>query len=140
MMDGANAWKRFWQITLPQLRPTLFTVLTLGLIGCWQVFDQIFTGTQGAPAKTTLTPAYLSYTAAFQNQQWGQGAAIAFVLFVIIIVFTALQRFALRDRKVSNRRMRLYRIPPAVGAGPTDASVAALHSASSGPEKTGGAA
>lgn len=140
MMDGATAWTRFWRITLPQLRPTLFTVLTLGLIGCWQVFDQIFTGTQGAPAKTTLTPAYLSYTAAFQNQQWGQGAAIAFVLFVIIIVFTALQRFALRDRKVSNRRMRLYRIPPAVGAGPTDASVAALHSASSGPEKTGGAA
>jgi hypothetical protein len=49
MMDGANGWQRFWRITLPQLRPTLFTVLTLGLIGCWQVFDQIYTGTRGAP-------------------------------------------------------------------------------------------
>ena len=73
MMDGANGWQRFWRITLPQLRPTLFTVLTLGLIGCWQVFDQIYTGTQGGPGKTTLTPAYLSYQAAFINQDWGQG-------------------------------------------------------------------
>src|SRR6185437_10988875 len=71
MMDGAGGWKRFWRVTLPQLRPTLFTVLTLGLIGCWQVFDQIYTGTQGNPAKTTLTPAYLSYQSAFQNQAWG---------------------------------------------------------------------
>jgi len=108
MVDGANGWQRFWRITLPQLRPTLFTVITLGLIGCWQVFDQIYTGTQGGPAKTTVTPAYLSYTAAFQNQEWGQGAAIAFILFLIIIVFTILQRWVLRDRPVSRRRMRPY--------------------------------
>lgn len=108
MMDGANAWQRFWRITLPQLRPTIFTVLTLGLIGCWQVFDQIYTGTQGAPGKTTLTPAYLSYTTAFQDQKWGNGAAIAFILFVIIIVFTLFQRWALRDRPVSRRRIRAY--------------------------------
>ena len=73
MMDGANGWQRFWHITLPQLRPTLFTVLTLGLIGCWQVFDQIYTGTQGGPAKTTLTPAYLSYQAAFDEPGLGPG-------------------------------------------------------------------
>lgn len=108
MMDGASAWQRFWHITLPQLRPTLFTVITLGLIGCWQVFDQIYTGTQGGPAKTTVTPAYLSYTAAFQNQNWGIGAAIAFILFLIIIVFTLFQRWALRDRPVSRRRIRAY--------------------------------
>ena len=108
MMDGANGWQRFWHITLPQLRPTLFTVITLGLIGCWQVFDQIYTGTQGGPAKTTVTPAYLSYTAAFQNQNWGVGAAIAFILFLIIIFFTVVQRWVLRDRPVSRRRIRAY--------------------------------
>jgi len=108
MVDGANAWQRFWRVTLPQLRPTLFTVLTLGLIGCWQVFDQIYTGTQGAPGKTTLTPAYLSYHSAFQSQQWGQGAAIAFILFAIIVLMTLVQRWALRDRPVSRRRMRMY--------------------------------
>ena len=105
MMDGANARQRFFRVTLPQLRPTLFTVITLGLIGCWQVFDQIYTGTKGGPSKTTLTPAYLSYTAAFNDQQWGQGAAIAFILFAIIIVFTIIQRWVLAEKKVSKRRM-----------------------------------
>ena len=108
MMDGATGWQRFWRITLPQLRPTLFTVLTLGLIGTWQVFDQIYTGTQGGPQKTTLTPAYLSYTSAFGDQEWGRGAAIAFVLFVIIVVLTILQRIVLRDRAVSKRRLAMY--------------------------------
>jgi len=108
MVDGANAWQRFWRITLPQLRPTLFTVITLGLIGCWQVFDQIYTGTKGDPAKTTMTPAYLSYTSAFRDSEWGVGAAIAFILFLIIIVFTIFQRWVLRDRPVSRRRIRAY--------------------------------
>jgi multiple sugar transport system permease protein len=110
MMDGANAWQRFWRVTLPQLKPTLFTVLTLGLIGCWQVFDQIYTGTQGGPAKTTVTPAYLSYQSAFLSQDWGRGAAIAFVLFVIVVFFTILQRWVLRDRPVSRRRLRQYEV------------------------------
>ena len=116
MMDGANGWQRFWRVTLPQLRPTLFTVLTLGLIGCWQVFDQIYAGTQGAPSKTTLTPAFLSYQTAFTKQEWGQGAAIAFILFVIIVVFTLLQRWVLRDRPVSRRRLRAYEITRKGGA------------------------
>ncbi len=122
MVDGANAWQRFWRVTLPQLRPALFTVLTLGLIGCWQVFDQIYTGTQGAPGNTTLTPAYLSYQAGFQDQKWGDGAAIAFILFLIIIAFTLLQRWVLRDKPVSRRRMRAYLT---AGAAPSAAVPAA---------------
>ena len=92
MTDGANGWQRFWYVTLPMLKPTVFTVVTLGLIGTWQVFEQIYTGTQGGPAKTTLTPAYLSFNAAFNNQEWPRGAAIAFILFAIIVVLTVLQR------------------------------------------------
>jgi multiple sugar transport system permease protein len=57
--------------------------------------------TQGGPAKTTLTPAYLSYTAAFNQNQWGQGAAIAFLLFLLIFVLTTFQRFVLRDKDAS---------------------------------------
>lgn len=110
MMDGATAMQRFRLVTVPMLRPTIFTVVTLGLIGCWQVFDQIYTGTQGGPGKTTLTPAYLSYSSAFLSQQWGQGAAIAFVLFVIIVVLTILQRWVLRERPVSRRRARQYEV------------------------------
>ncbi len=109
LVDGASTWQRFRHLTLPMLRPTLFTVLTLGLIGTWQVFDQIYTGTQGGPAKTTLTPAYLSFQSAFTNQRWGQGAAIAFILFAIIVVLTLLQRRVLGgspDDPVRKRRRR----------------------------------
>ena len=100
MTDGANGWQRFWLVTLPMLKPTLFTVLTLGLIGTWQVFDQIYTGTQGGPAKTTLTPAFLSFNAAFNDLDWPRGAAIAFILFAIIVVLTALQRLVIGRSEV----------------------------------------
>jgi multiple sugar transport system permease protein len=98
LMDGANAWQRFRKITLPMLRPALFLVLTLGLIGTWQVFDQIYLISQGNPAGTTLTPAYLSYLTSFGNQQWGQGAAIAFILFAIIVVLAIAQRLITSER------------------------------------------
>jgi len=126
MVDGASGWQRFRLITLPQLRPTLFTVLTLGLIGTWQVFDQVYTGSQGEPGKTTLTPAYLSYTAGFVNQAWGQAAAIAFILFAIIVVLTLLQRFVLRERGVSNRRMRRAGLVAGENGGFTAESVVAM--------------
>lgn len=100
MTDGANGWQRFRFVTLPMLRPTVFTVVTLGLIGTWQVFEQIYTGTQGGPAKTTLTPAYLSFNTAFNNQDWPRGAAIAFILFAIIVVLTVLQRLWLGRSEV----------------------------------------
>jgi multiple sugar transport system permease protein len=100
MTDGANGWQRFWLVTLPMLKPTLFTVLTLGLIGTWQIFDQIYTGTQGGPAKTTLTPAFLSFNAAFNDLDWPRGAAIAFILFAIIVVLTALQRLVIGRSEV----------------------------------------
>ncbi len=106
MMDGATGWQRFRHITLPMLRPTLFTVLTLGLIGTWQVFDQIYVGTQGGPGKTTITPAYLSYTSSFQQQNWGEGAAIAFILFFIIVTLALVQRWVLRERTTVPRRKR----------------------------------
>jgi multiple sugar transport system permease protein len=117
MVDGANARQRFFRVTLPQLRPTMFTVITLGLIGTWQVFDQIYVGTQGAPGKTTVTPAYLSYTSSFEQQDWGLGAAISFILFAIIVFLTVVQRFLLRERGMSRRQQaRLTAATP--GGGP----------------------
>ncbi|WP_455132439.1 ABC transporter permease subunit, partial [Microbacterium aurum] len=107
MTDGANGWQRFWHITLPHCTRRCSPSSRWASSDC-QVFHQIYTGTQGGPAKTTMTPAYLSYTAAFQNQNWGIGAAIAFILFLIIIVFTLFQRWVLRDRPVSRRRIRAY--------------------------------
>jgi multiple sugar transport system permease protein len=104
MVDGANRWQRFRNVTIPHLRPTIVLVLTLGIIGTWQVFDQMYVMTQGGPAKTTLTPAYLSYQAAFRQQQWGQGAAMAFILFALIFVLTSVQRYILRDKDAAETK------------------------------------
>jgi multiple sugar transport system permease protein len=98
LLDGASRWQHLRYVTLPLLKPTLFLVLTLGLIATWQVFDQIYVMSQGDPGKTTLTPAYLSYRTAFRGFNYGSGAAISFVLFLIIIVLALVQRWVMRDR------------------------------------------
>ena len=106
LMDGTGPFRKFFSITLPMLKPTLFTVVTLGLIGTWQVFDQIYLTGGGQPGKTLLTPAYLSYQTSFLGLNWGQGAAMAFLLFLLIVVLTLIQRYVLRER---NRGGRLDR-------------------------------
>ncbi len=99
-VDGATALQRFRRVTLPLMRRSVVLVVTLALIGSWQVFDQVYVMSQGAPGKTTLTPAYLSYVRSFTDGNFGGGAAIAFVLFAIIIIFTAVQRWLGRERTV----------------------------------------
>jgi multiple sugar transport system permease protein len=99
LIDGATPRQRFWRITVPLMRPTLFLVLTLGIIGTWQVFDQIYAMTSGGPQKTTFTPAYLIYRDGFENSAMGRAAAIAFIVFALILVFTGLQRLALREKE-----------------------------------------
>ena len=91
-IDGATAWQTFRRITVPLLRPTTFFVVTLGLIGTFQVFDQIFVISSGGPAKTTLTIAYLVYNNGFKNSAMGVAAATAILLFIIIFVFSIIQR------------------------------------------------
>ncbi|MEK0097528.1 sugar ABC transporter permease [Streptomyces sp. A475] len=103
-LDGANRRQTLRHVILPALRPVLFLVITLGLIGTWQVFDQVYVMSQGQPANTTLTPAFLSYSLSFKDAQYGTGAAISFVLLAIILVMTGIQRFALRERDGRGRR------------------------------------
>jgi multiple sugar transport system permease protein len=103
LMDGAGAFRKFFSVTLPMLKPTVFTVLTLGLIGTWQLFDQINLTGGGSPGKTLLTPAYLAFDTSFIGLNWGEGAAIAFILFAIIVALTLLQRYVLRDRDTGRR-------------------------------------
>ncbi|MGL5910376.1 MAG: carbohydrate ABC transporter permease [Phycicoccus sp.] len=98
MLDGASAVQRFRYITLPLMRPVIAFVVSIGLIGTWQVFDQIWVISSGGPRRTTLTPAYLMYVELFDRSNGGLAAAIAVLLFAIIIVFTLVQR------RVSARR------------------------------------
>ena len=117
LMDGAGAFRKFFSVTLPMLKPTLFTVLTLGLIGTWQVFDQIYLTGGGAPGKTLLTPAFLAYQTSFKDLQWGQGAAIAFILFAIIVALTLLQRWILRERTAKVRVPKASTLKASPGEG-----------------------
>nr|WP_309505091.1 sugar ABC transporter permease [Streptomyces sp. KM273126] len=105
-IEGVSRFQMLRYVTLPALRPVLFLVLTLGLIATWQVFDQVYVMGQGAPGNTTLTPAFLSYASAFDNADFGQGMAIAFILLALILTMTALQRFVLRERTPRPRRTR----------------------------------
>lgn len=118
-LDGASEWRKFRHITVPMIRPTLFTVVTLGLIGTWQIFDQIYVGTKGSPSNTTLTPAFLSFNASFNSNEWGVGAAIAFILFAIIVFFTLVTRLLTRNPDSVPRRRRFG---PTQGIGSPDAS------------------
>jgi multiple sugar transport system permease protein len=92
-LDGATRWRQFLDITVPLLRPVTLFVVTLGLIGTFQVFDQIYVMSEGGPAKTTTTLAYLIYTEGFRfGQGLGYASALSIVLFAIIFVLFLVQR------------------------------------------------
>lgn len=93
-IDGANKVQTFFRITIPLLRPVIFFVVTVGLIGCFQVFDQIFVMTNGGPLDSTTTMAYLIYKWSFRDTtiKMGQASVASIILTVIILVFTLLQR------------------------------------------------
>lgn len=90
-IDGAGAWRRFRNITLPMLSPTTFFVLVITLINAFQVFEQTYVLTKGGPANSTLTLSYYIYQNAFQFFQMGKAAAVSYVLFAIIFSVTLLQ-------------------------------------------------
>lgn len=89
-IDGATPWQRFRRVTLPLLRPSMVLVVTLGFISTWQVFDQSYLVGPNNP--TTITAAFFSYQVSFQDFEFGEGAAVAFLLFCLIVILTLLQR------------------------------------------------
>ena len=91
MIDGANAWQRFWRITLPLLSPVIFLAVVLTVISSFQVFDQALVMTNGGPANATNTIVLYIYQNGFQFFRMGYASAIAWVLFVVIFIFTLFQ-------------------------------------------------
>lgn len=92
-IDGANAWQSLRRITLPLLTPTIFFVVVTSLIGSFQGFDQfqVITNGQGGPAKSTTTLVMYIYQNGFTFFKMGYGSALAFVLFVAILIITMAQ-------------------------------------------------
>jgi len=98
-LDGASERQIFTKITLPLLSPTTFFVFTVASIGALRSFESIYILTNGGPLDTTRTVTMLVFRTFFQQGQIGLGAAVAFILTVIILVFTLVQ-FRLVGRRV----------------------------------------
>lgn len=91
-LDGANKWQVFWNVTLPQLRPTTFFVVITLTIASFKVYDQMYMITQGGPGNATITLVYDIYNVAFVNTpKYGYASAIAMVLFVLVLFVTIIQ-------------------------------------------------
>ena len=89
-VDGANAWTKFWRITIPLISPVIFFNFILQMISAFQAFTQayIISGGQGGPVNSTLFYSLYLYREAFVNFNMGYAAAMAWVLFIVIALFT----------------------------------------------------
>jgi multiple sugar transport system permease protein len=89
-VDGGGMLRKFWHVTLPSMTPTIFFNVIMGMIGTLQVFDQAYVMTNGGPNNSTLFYIFYLYRKAFAEAQMGYAAALAWVLFLIILALTAI--------------------------------------------------
>ena len=90
-VDGATGWRRFWHVTLPLLSPSTFFVVVISLINGFQVFDQVFVMTGGGPAGSSQVVVGQIYDLTFRYGRAGEASALSWLLFVVILVITAVQ-------------------------------------------------
>ncbi|MDZ7309498.1 MAG: sugar ABC transporter permease, partial [candidate division KSB1 bacterium] len=98
-LDGAGAWQQFTRITLPLLMPTTVFVSIIAMIGNFQLFTEPYVMTQGGPVNSTLSLVLLMYQQGFRWWNLGYSAAIAFVLFGIILAGSVLQSWLQKRRE-----------------------------------------
>ena len=97
-IDGAGPFRRFFNITLPMLAPTLVFVTVITMIGYFQLFAEPYVMTQGGPLRSTTSVVLLMYEEGFRWWRMGYAAAIAFVLFIVILLATLAQFRLQRER------------------------------------------
>jgi multiple sugar transport system permease protein len=97
-LDGAGGWAKFRHVTLPNLAPTLLFVSVMTMIEQFQLFAEPYVMTQGGPLKSTTSVVLLMYEEGFRWWRMGYAAAIAFVLFAIMLVATLIQLRLQRER------------------------------------------
>jgi multiple sugar transport system permease protein len=89
-IDGANAWQRFINITIPCMTPIIFYNLLMSLITNMQIIVPALTLTNGGPNNSSMFMTFLMYMYAFQQNQIGYACAVAFVFFILIAIFTGI--------------------------------------------------
>jgi len=90
-MEGASGWQQFKNITMPMLAPTTLFISIITLIGYFQLFAEPYVMTQGGPLNKTLSIVLYMYQEGFRWWNMGYSAALAFILFFIILIFTLIQ-------------------------------------------------
>jgi len=96
-IDGANTWRRFLSVTIPIISPIIFFNMIIGIIGSFQVFTSAFIMTDGSPQNSTLFMVLYLYRNAFELFKMGYAAALAWLLFIIIMIFTGIQFFVAKQ-------------------------------------------
>jgi multiple sugar transport system permease protein len=89
-IDGAGRWGQFRYITLPMVSPTTFFMLIMGLIGAFQVFEQIMIMTGGGPMRATYVVYMYMYDYAFRYSEMGYAAAVGYIMAIIIFILTVI--------------------------------------------------
>lgn len=97
-LDGANGWQRFWHVTVPSMRPTLFFVIVTLTIGSFKILDLTLVMTDGGPGTSTLVLAQYVYRVAFDRSDFGYASTVSLVLFAVCMVVTLIQ-FWYNNRK-----------------------------------------
>ncbi|NMB11763.1 MAG: sugar ABC transporter permease [Firmicutes bacterium] len=87
-VDGANVFQRFWNVTLPLLKPSFVLVVIISAIGALKVFGEVYVMTGGGPADSTNTIVYYIYRQAFVFLKMGYASAMGVVLFALLFVFS----------------------------------------------------
>jgi len=90
-IDGANTWQKFWHVTLPRLAFINFFIVIMGVIRGFQAFGTQYVMTEGGPAGSTTTIVYYIYNNAFRFFRMGYASAIAWFLFIFMLIFTLVQ-------------------------------------------------
>lgn len=95
-IDGASAWQTFWKVTLPMLKPIVLFMVVMNTIGAFQMFAQAMLLTGGGPEMKTRGVVQLIYDTAFADYRLGYGAAISWLLFLMIAGFSMIQHRLIR--------------------------------------------
>lgn len=90
-IDGAGKTAQFRNITLPMLSPVIFFTVIIGIINSFKVFDMVFVLTQGGPGRATHVLVYDIYNTAFKRYEYGYASAMAYILFILILIITWIQ-------------------------------------------------
>ena len=96
-VDGATKWQKLRYITIPYLKPITYLVVTLGTIWSFQVFDLVYTMTGGGPGTATVTMVMSIYQSGFKQYKMGYASAVSFVLFIIVVIVSIVQKKVLSD-------------------------------------------